>query len=82
MEMGTVSTRGQIAIPSEIRRRLGLKEGEKVVFFSEGDTIVIKKANPDSFRAITAPLKEAARKAGLRESDVPGIVARFRKAPA
>lgn len=30
-----------------------------------------------SFREITAQLKEAARKAGLRESDVPCIVARF-----
>ena len=30
MEIGTVSSRGQIAIPSEIRKRLRIKEGEKV----------------------------------------------------
>jgi len=79
MEIGTVSSRGQVAIPSMIRQRMGLLEGEKIVFFTEDDTLLIRKANMESFRAITAPLKEAARKAGFRESEVPGIIARFRK---
>ncbi len=79
IEIGKVSSRGQIAIPAEMRKNLDLKEGEKVLFFSEGDTIMMKKVTLGSFRELTEPLKEAAKQAGLKESDVPDIVGRFRK---
>lgn len=37
----TVSSKGQVTIPIEIRRRLGLKEGARVEFVVEqGDTIL------------------------------------------
>ncbi len=79
IEMGKISSRGQVAIPSDIRSRLGLHEGSKVLFFLENDTVLMKKVNLESFADITKPLKEAAKKAGLKESDVPGIIHRFRK---
>lgn len=78
IEIGKISSRGQVAIPAEMRKSLDLKEGEKVLFFSEGDTIMMKKVTAGSFRELTEPLKTAARQAGLKESDVPAIVARFR----
>lgn len=79
IEMGTISSRGQIAIPSDIRREMKMEEGQKVIFFAEDDTLLIKKINTQTFREITKPLKEAAKKAGLKESDVSGIIQRFRK---
>ena len=79
IEMGKISSRGQVAIPSEIRQQLGLHEGSKVLFFTEDGTLLIKKVTEHSFAQITAPLKEAARKAGLTEKDVPDMVHRFRK---
>jgi len=79
IEIGKVSSRGQIAIPSEMRKRLNLREGEKVMFFSEGDTVMMKKVTLESFKEITKPLKDAARKSGLKESDVPRIINKFRK---
>ena len=33
MEMAKITSKGQITIPVEIRRKLGLREGEKVLFF-------------------------------------------------
>jgi len=33
----------QITIPKQIREKLGLKEGDKVEIYQEGDRIVIKK---------------------------------------
>jgi antitoxin PrlF len=37
----TVSSKGQVTIPVEIRQRLGLKEGDKVEFvFEEGRTFL------------------------------------------
>ncbi|MBI2652154.1 AbrB/MazE/SpoVT family DNA-binding domain-containing protein [Candidatus Woesearchaeota archaeon] len=78
IEMGKISSRGQIAIPSDIRREMDLKEGEKVLFLFEEDTLLIKKVSINTFEEITRPLREAAKKAGIKESDVPEIVHRFR----
>ena len=79
IEMGKISSRGQVAIPSDIRLRLGLEEGSKVLFFLEDDSLLMKKVTTKTFAEITKPLKEAARKAGMREEDVPSLVHRFRK---
>ena len=79
IEMGKISSRGQVAIPLDIRERLGLEEGSKVLFFTEEDTLLIKKVTEQSFAQITRPLKLAAKKAGMKEEDVPNMLHRFRK---
>ncbi|MBU0962962.1 MAG: AbrB/MazE/SpoVT family DNA-binding domain-containing protein, partial [Nanoarchaeota archaeon] len=76
IEMGTVSSRGQIAVPADIRKEMGLKEGNKVLFILTNDSLLIKKVTTQSFEEITRPLKEAAKKSGLKESDVVDIVHR------
>ena len=41
--MESIMTRkGQVTIPKEIRDRLGVKEGEKVLFVLRGDEIILK----------------------------------------
>jgi antitoxin PrlF len=42
----TISSKGQITVPLEIRRRLGLKEGDRVEFVIEGERTVIRPAHP------------------------------------
>ena len=79
IEMGKISSRGQIAIPADIRERLGLEEGTKVLFFTEEDTLLMKKVTEQSFAQITKPLKLAAKQAGMKEKDVPDMMQRFRK---
>lgn len=79
VEMGKISSRGQIAIPLDIREQLGLEEGSRVLFFTEDNTLLVKKITSQTFAQITQPFKEAARKAGLKESDLAGIVHRVRK---
>ncbi len=79
IEMGTMSSKGQVAIPSPIRDEMGLEEGSKVLFVLTDDTLLIKKVSTKTFAEITKPLKEAAKKAGLKEEDVVGLVRRARK---
>ena len=38
-----VSSRGQIAIPKEIKRRLDIDEGDYLLFIDNGDDIELKK---------------------------------------
>ena len=78
IEIGTVSSRGQICIPNNMRKELGLIEGSKILFVLTDGSLLVKKVNMQSFREITKPLKEAAKKAGMNESEVPGIIHRFR----
>ena len=79
IEMGTVSSRGQICIPNNIREEMGLKEGSKVLFVLSDDFLLVKRVTMQSFEEITKPLKEAAKKAGLKESNVVDIVHKSRK---
>jgi AbrB family looped-hinge helix DNA binding protein len=79
IEMGTVSSRGQICIPNDIREEMGLKEGSRVLFVLQDNSLIVKKVNMQTFAEITKPLKEEAKKAGMKESEAEGIVSRFRK---
>ena len=78
VEMGTVSARGQICIPNDIREEMGLREGSKVLFVLADDSLLMKKVNMATFAEITKPLREAAKNSRLKESDVPDILHRFR----
>lgn len=40
----SMTVKGQVTIPKEIREELGLKPGDRVVFEKEGNTIVLKSA--------------------------------------
>ena len=77
IELGTMSSRGQVCIPTDIREEMGLEEGTKIIFMLTDDSLLIKKINAQTFAQITAPLKEAAKKAGMKETE--DIVHNFRK---
>lgn len=77
VDMGTVSARGQIAIPSGIRHQLGLEEGVKVLFMLEDDLLLMKKVTPETFAELTRPLREARKK--IKKSQVTELVHKLRK---
>ena len=78
-EIGSISSRGQIAIPSDIRKNMGLEEGTKVLFVLENETLIMKKVSSETFAQITKPLKEEAKRVGFKESEVNDIIRRKRK---
>ena len=77
IEMGTISSRGQVAIPSDIRNQLKLEEGSKVLFLLEEDTLLMKKVTTESFAQLTKPLRDAKKK--IKEEDVPELVHKLRR---
>jgi antitoxin PrlF len=42
----TISSKGQITVPIEIRKRLGLKPGDRVEFVPEDSRTVIRRERP------------------------------------
>lgn len=74
--MGKVSSRGQIAIPVEIRKEMGLEDGSKIMFFLEEDTLLIKKVSAQTWEQITKPLRQLKKK--IAQEDVNNLVHRMR----
>lgn len=54
----TVTSKGQVTIPQQIRQRLGLKQGDRVEFIIENGGAVIRPARADGnpFAAYTGAL--------------------------
>ena len=42
MDKAVVTVKGQVVIPSKLRRRFGIKKGTQVYMYENDDTIVIK----------------------------------------
>ena len=82
IEITSISSRGQIVIPQNLRNRMKIHEGEKFVVIGEDNTIVLKKLEMPSFSGIDKLLKktrEFAKKKGIKESDVEEAVKNSRK---
>jgi AbrB family looped-hinge helix DNA binding protein len=45
VDVVTVSSRGQVSIPAEVRRKIGLEGGEKLLVVSQDDNILLKKVD-------------------------------------
>lgn len=78
IELGTVSSRGQICILTNIRAKMGIEEGSRVLFLLSSDALVIKKVSSQTFEQITAPLKAKMKKNGMQERDVPAFIQKIR----
>ncbi|MHB8360052.1 MAG: AbrB/MazE/SpoVT family DNA-binding domain-containing protein [Thermoplasmataceae archaeon] len=65
MDLGKITSKGQITIPAEIRKTLGISRGDRIIFEQKGDDIIIKKAEEKSLVSLlesTSPLSEKATK--------------------
>lgn len=69
MELARVSSKGQITIPIEIRKKLNLKEGDKVLFVEEGDNIFVLNASLVALKEIQQNMNGEAEKQDLKSKD-------------
>jgi len=78
VEVVAVSSRGQIAIPADVRRELELGEGSKLLVVSEGETIPLRKVDESGVEAsleeALKPMWEQAKGADLDEEDAEELV--------
>ena len=57
MYIMTVTSKGQIIIPSILRRHLGIKRGTKVCFIEQNNELVLKPVTDDYINSVKGTLK-------------------------
>ena len=69
MELAKVTSKGQVTIPVEIRRKPGIKSGDKVLFMEGSGRIYMMNSSMDAFREAQRAFAGEAERLGLKNDD-------------
>ena len=80
MEIAKITSKGQVTIPIDIRRKLGVKEGDKILFVEEAGKVYILNASMEALRKAQAAFAGEAQRVGLKdENDVITMIKELRR---
>ena len=77
-----LSSKGQVVIPEEVRKDLGLTEGDQFVVIGQGDAVLLKVITPpklEDFQRLLSQARVEAKRAGIRKSDLKSAIAKVRR---
>jgi AbrB family looped-hinge helix DNA binding protein len=77
-----MSSKGQVVIPEEVRKRLNLKAGAQFVVVGENDVVILKAISPPSiheFDELIVKARQEAKVAGIKQADIQEAVAKARE---
>jgi AbrB family looped-hinge helix DNA binding protein len=69
MELAKVTSNGQITIPVEIRRKLGIKGGDKVLFTEDSGKIYMTNSSMEALCNAQKAFEGEAERLGLKNDD-------------
>ena len=78
----TLSSKGQVVIPEDIRSKMGLKPGAQFVVIGNRDVVIFKVLAPPAlgdFDALVGRARTAAKRAGLKKADIEKAVSKVRR---
>jgi len=80
MELAKVTSKGQVTIPIYIRRKLGVKEGDKILFMEDRGRIFIMNSSMEALRKAQEAFSGEAERLGLKnEQDVADMISELRR---
>jgi len=82
VEVLTVSSKGQVVLPVDMRRQLGIGAGSKIAAYMADDIIMLKVIKVPTVEEFREDLKAAqawAQEVGYKEEDVDDIIHEVRK---
>ena len=69
MELAKVTSKGQVTIPVDIRKKLGIKNGDKVLFIEDAGRIYMMNSSMEALREAQMAFKGEAERLGLKNDD-------------
>jgi AbrB family looped-hinge helix DNA binding protein len=69
MEVARVTSKGQITIPRDIRVKLDLKKGDKILFFEENGKYFLQNSASMALKTFQNIMKGEAEKVGFYDPD-------------
>ena len=69
MELAKVTSKGQVTIPVEIRRKLGIKNGDKVLFIEESGRVYMMNSSMDALHEAQRAFAGEAERVGIKDDD-------------
>lgn len=79
--MTNMSSKGQVVIPNELRKSLGLVPGTPLAVFTDGSALLLKPVEvpeADAFEKLLKESRKAAKAAGLKRSDITKAIKKAR----
>ncbi len=77
-----MTSKGQVVIPEDIRKRFGLKSGAQFVVVGQKDVVILKTITQPSmieFDQLVSEARKQARKVGMKKSDIISAIQKVRK---
>ena len=81
LDVTTMSSKGQVVIPTDIRKELGLSTGAKFMVLTDGSNLLLKPLQTpklQAFHALVRRSRHYAKQAGLRKSALPKALRKVR----
>lgn len=78
----TMSSKGQLVIPAEIRKKLSIESGDKLAVYASDDVIMLKPIRVPTVEDFMKNMDEArdwAASVGYKESDINDIIKEVRQ---
>ena len=77
-----MSSKGQVVIPENVRKKLNLKAGAQFIVVGDKDVVILKNISPpsmDEFDGLIAEARKQGRKAGLKKADIQEAILKTRR---
>ena len=81
LQVTSVSSKGQVVIPNDIREALGISIGMKMIVFTDGDNLLLKPIQAPHFATFKKLVKESKQlitKSGLKKDKVQKLIKQVR----
>lgn len=80
-DITSLSSKGQIVIPTNIRKTLGMTTGTKFVVFTDGSNLLLKLVESptmDNFKNLIQESKKVAKQQKFKPENLPEIIKQIR----
>ena len=80
IDSAKVMAKGQVTIPKDVRKTLGVSNGDRISFIVEGNTVRIVNSAVYAMQVLQQEMAGEAQKSGLvNDDDIVNLVAEMRK---